>query len=349
MTMIMDCIRQVFFNSDARGIALLSVALYSLLKNADPQKPLAVFIACDRELHEKGGGKRLSAIAASFPFARLTFLDFTPLAAKHADLFKSDHNKWSPLLWAFPLCTEILPEDVHGNLVYLDIDMLIRRDLADLYDLPLRSRGFLAAAVNESRRETRPHMIAAGWPEAAGSGFNNATLVIDVDAYRREDIPSKILAWYAANKETSLAVDQDAENVVFGARTFRLPLRWNYSDGWLERILKCRPWDREWRVHPRKEVLEAIFDPCIIHYVGGRKPTGRTHRPERKAHRKLQRELGLIKGRLPDGQGWREVLEGAFFDIYHALLRAYARILLLLFRNDTQGTRQAGAGIDPVA
>ena len=328
----MAAARQVFFNSDARGFTLLAVALYSLLKTAAPGREMTVYIACGLGFRERGLDVKLLAIAADYPFARLVFLDFNPLAARHAELFRSD--KWSPLLWAFPLCTELLPDDVHANLVYLDIDMLIRKDLADLYDLSLRDQGFLAAAVNESRRETRPHMIAAGWPEAAGYGFNNATLVIDVDTYRRENIPSKILAWYAANKETSLAVDQDAENVVFGARTFRLPLRWNYSDGWLERILKCRPWTKEWRVHPRREVLEAILDPYVIHYVGGRKPTRRTHRPERKAHRRLQRELGLMKGRLPDGQGWRDEIEGAVFDVYHALLRLYARALLFLFRND---------------
>lgn len=326
--------RQVFFNSDARGIDLLSVAIYSLLKQSDPRFSLTIYIACDEGFHQAGCDRRIKNIVSDFPFAQLAFLDFNPLATRFADLFRSDHNKWSPLLWAFPLCTEILPKEVHGNLVYLDIDMLIRTDLAELYDLPLSAEGYLAAAVNESRRETRQYMVDSGWPEEAGYGFNNATLVIDVDTYRREKIPEQILAWYAAHKDVSLAVDQDAENVVFGARTKRLPIRWNYSDGWLERLVKCRPWHKEWRVHPRKEVLEAIFNPYIIHYVGGRKPTKRTHRPERKAHRRLQRELGLMKGRLPDGQGWLEMLEGAFFDCYHAALRLYARILLFLVRND---------------
>ena len=329
---VMATVRQVFFNSDARGFALLAVALHSLLKNAAADRPLTVYIACGLGFREHGLDKRLLRIASDRPFARLVFLDFDPLAARHADLFRSD--KWSPLLWAFPLCTELLPDDVHGNLVYLDIDMLIRRDLEDLYSLPLAAEGYIAAAVNESRRETRPHLVASGWPEEAGYGFSNATLVIDVDAYRRENIPAQIIAWYEAHKETSLAVDQDAENVIFGARTKRLPIKWNYPDGWLERLLKCPPWRKEWRVHPRREVLEAILDPCIIHYVGGRKPTGRTHRPERKAHRRIQRELGLMKGRLPDGQGWRDELEGAVFNVYHALLRLYARALLFLFRND---------------
>lgn len=324
--------RQVFFNSDARGFPLLAVALYSLLKTALTDRPITVYIACGLGFREQGFDKRLLGIAAAYPFANLVFLDFDPLAKKHAKLFASEHNRWSPLLWAFPLCTDLLPGDVHGNLVYLDIDMLIRKDLEELYSLPLAAEGHIAAAVNESRRETRPHLVAAGWPEEAGYGFNNATMVIDVDTYRRENVPAKIIAWYEAHKDTSLAVDQDAENVVLGARTRRIPIKWNYPDGWLERLMKCPPWRKEWRVHPRREVLEAIFDPCVIHYVGGRKPTGRTHRPERKVHRALLRELGFISGRLPPGQGWREEVEGAVFDVYHALLRLYARILLFIVR-----------------
>ena len=330
----MDGKRQVFFNSDARGFTLLAVALYSLLKNSRPDCDLSVYIAYGLGFREQGLDERLLKIAAPFTFARLVFLDFDPLVVRHAKLFASEHNHWSPLLWAFPLCTELLPEDVHGNLVYLDIDMLIRKDLGELYSLPLAAEGYLAAAVNESRRETRPHLVASGWPKEAGYGFSNATMVIDIDAYRRENIPAQILTWYEAHKDTSLAVEQDAENVILGTRTKRLPIKWNYPDGWLERLLKCPPWRKEWRVHPRREVLEAILDPYIIHYVGGRKPTRRTHRPERKAHRDLQRELGLMKGRLPDGQGWRDEIEGAVFDIYHALLRLYARALLFLFSND---------------
>ena len=327
--------RQVFFNSDARGIVLLSVALYTLLKNAKAGSPLTVFIACGQGFFEQGCDKRLLDIASPFPFARLVFLDFDPMVWKYDGLLDFGLNKWSPLLWAMPLCTELIPEDVHGNLVYIDIDMLIRKDLAHLYELPLAERGMIAAAVNESRREHRPYLVAAGWPESAGYAFNNATLVIDVDAYRRERIPEQIIRWYSAHKDTAICVDQDAQNAIFGDRAIRLPLKWNYSDGWLERILKCRPWQREWRVHPREEVLEAILDPVIIHYVGGRKPTGRTHRPERSIYRRTMREMGLIKGHLPEGLGLRDDLEGAFFDVYHALLRAYVRLLKRLFRKTT--------------
>lgn len=329
--------RQVFFNSDARGITLLSVALYSLLRSSDPSRPLVIYIAYGLGFREAHCDRKLSEIAARYPFARLKFLDFDPLAARYAELFASAHNRWSTLLWAFPLCTELLPEDVHGNIVYLDIDMLIRKDLDELYQIPLREEGFLAAAVDESPRETRPHMIAAGWPEEAGCGFSNATLVINVDAYRHENIPEKIIAWYAAHKDGSIAVDQDAQNIVFGARTKRLPVRWNYSDGWLPRAIKFPPWRKVWRVHARNDMLEAILDPCIIHYVGRRKPTGFTHRPERKIYHQALRELGLYDDCFPHPPNLRQKASDAFFDCYHALLRVYVRMLRRLYLRQSTG------------
>lgn len=317
--------RQIFFNTDARGIVLAMVAIHSLLKNADPGIPMTVFVAHEKSFLDAGCRERLAEIANRFPFAKLVFLDAGELMKRHSELFATELNSWSPVLWAFPLCTEILPADVHGNLVYLDIDMLVRKDLGPLFDLDLAGHGKIAAAVNESRREHRPYLVAAEWPESAGYAFNNATLVIDVDTYRSEGIPSKLLDWYRRHRDTAKCVDQDSQNAVFGDRTMRIPLKWNYADGWLERgMLKCRPWWSEWRVHSRREVLEAILDPAVIHYVGRRKPTGPTHRSERNRYRAEMRELGLV----PDTGGITGAVEGVFFDCLHALLRACARLLL---------------------
>ena len=73
----------------------------------------------------------------------------------------------------------------------------------------------LAAAVNESRREHRAYLEAAGWPAEAGYSFNNATTVVDLDAYRREGISDKIVDWYRAHSSTAINLDQDAQNVAF--------------------------------------------------------------------------------------------------------------------------------------
>ena len=313
--------RQVFFNSNAQGIELLSVAVYSLLKESDPQIPLTVFVAHERTFSAGDCIDRIRGIVSRFPFATVRFLDYTPCQLEYGKVFGS-------ILWAFPLCERLLPADITGNLVYLDIDMLIRKDLGELYDMDLKSAGKIAAAVNESRREHLQYLIDAGWPEAAGYSFNNATTVVDLEAFRRARVTDRIIEWYGRYHDIALKQDQDAQNVIYGADTLRIPPKWNYTDGWLERILKLNPFAREWRVFPPQEILEAILDPCIIHYIGRRKPTSWTHRPERKVYRKVLEELGLLPdGRLP-GETWYRRIEGRAFDALHLMLKAYARLLL---------------------
>ena len=319
----MDNKRQVFFNSDGRGITLLSVAVHSLLAANAPGKRITVFIAHDRTFAELGGVRRLRAIASRFPDAEVVFLDYDPVQAAAGGLFK-------PLLWAFPLCDKLLPPDVTGNIVYLDIDMMIRKDLGELFDLDLSARGFVAAAVNESRREHRRYLAEAGWPEAAGYSFNNATTVLDLDAFRRERMSDKMIDWYRRHFKTAVNLDQDAQNVAYGDRTLRLHPKWNYTDGWLERLLKQNPFADEWRVFRPKDMLEAMLDPAIVHYIGRHKPTSWTHRPERKAYRRMMNELGLLEdGRLPIETAGRRLV-ARLFDVYHAALRAYARALLAI-------------------
>ena len=320
--------RQVFLNSDGRGIVLLSVAVHSLLRNSDPTKRIVVYIAYGAGFRENGGCDRLSALVTRFPFAEVVFLDFDPVVRRFPEMFDSKFDHWGPLLWAFPLCTELLPESVHGNLVYLDLDTLTRKDLGYLFDLPLAANGHLAAAVNESERTECAYLPALGWNESAGDYFNNGVMVIDVDAYRREEMPRKMREWYVAHRDTARCIDQDTQNVLLGSHTLRLPPKWNYNDSWLERSVKFGL-RKMWRIHPREEILEAILDPCVIHYIGGNKPTKtKTHRPERHIYRAYLRELGLMKGRILEGQRFSETAKGLVFDVYHALLRAYVRILL---------------------
>ena len=312
--------RQVFMNSDGRGIVLLSVAVYSLLKNSDSSKSLDLYIAHDRTFEEVGGLERIRGIVAGFSFAEVFFLDYSPWQTWHGGVF---HD----MLWAFPLCEKILPSDLGGKMLYIDIDMLIRKDLGPLFDIDLAGQGMIAAAVNESRREHRQYLVNVGWPEEAGYSFNNATCLVDLDAFRREHMTDRMVAWYLAHRDIAINTDQDSQNMMYGARTLRIPIKWNYTDGWLERIPHLNPFAKEWRVFPPRDVLQAALDPYIIHYIGTRKPTQWTHRPERKRFHQAMRELGLSTDNLPGETPVRKLIAG-LFDCYHFLIRCYARLLL---------------------
>jgi len=318
--------RQVFFNCNERGILPISVAVFSLLKSADPGRPLAIHLAHDAGFAAKGGCDRVREVVNRFPFATIEFHDVTAVLAAHPEL---GGTRWPPMVWAWAFCTEIIP-DITGNLVFIDWDMYVRHDLEELYSLDLRGRGMITAAVDESRREHRPYLVAAGWPEAAGYSVNTGLQVIDTDAYRSERVLERMLEWYARYRDVADCVEQDAINAVIGEKILRLHLKYNFTVGWLDRLPKNSPFRKEWRVYPTRMVFEACADPYVLHFIGHKKPWAWNHRPYRNVYRKAMAELGLLDGPLFGETPSRRVI-GVACDAMHLVLTGYARLMCATF------------------
>ena len=321
--------RQILLNCNESGVVPVSIAVYSLLKSADPTRPLTVFLAHNTAFEHIGGCETLRRVVARFHFANIRFANFDPILERHLETLTAPAMKWPLMVWAWCFCTELFP-DVTGNLVFIDWDMYVLKDLGELYSLDLKAGGFVTAAVNESRREHRPYLVAAGWPDAAGYAINTGTQVIDTDAYRREHVLEKILHWYAKYKDISLCVEQDAVNAVIGERIRRLHIKYNFTVGWCDRIVKFNFLRKELRVYPTQDVFAAVVDPTILHFIGHKKPWRWNHRAFRNLYRKSMEELGLFD-KATFGETPMRRLVGAFFDGYHLLIRGYARIILATF------------------
>lgn len=318
--------RQVLFNCNHLGVTPVSVAVYSLLKHADPAFPIGISVIHDTGFENLGGCDKVRDVVRRFPFASVRFVNFDSTYAKYAELLASPYNAWTPMVWAWTFCAELLP-DLTGNLVFIDWDMFVRRDLKDLYELDLESNGLVSAAINESKREHRPELVSAGWPAEAGCTVTTALQVINLDAFRREHLRERMFDWYATHKNVAICVEQDALNVVAGARIKRLPPTFNCPVSWLARILKDDFSKPDWRVFRSEEVLRALADPAIIHFIGGNKPWKYNHRPWRNEYRKAMIELGLIQHDLPGETPLKKAI-GAFFDVYHMFLQRRVRTML---------------------
>ena len=317
---------QIFLNCDYKGKIPVSVAIRSVLESANPARPLRIHLVHDDGFESDGGCTNVREIVARYPFATVVFANITALLEKHPEFLGA---KWPPMTWAWTFCTDIFPE-LTGNLVFIDWDMYVLKDLGELYDLDLEGQGFVAAAVNESRREHRPLLVSAGWPEEAGYSVNTGIQVINTDAFRREHLREKMFAWYTAHKDIAECVEQDSANVIYGERILRLHIKYNYTVGWLERAVKMNPFRKEWRVFPTRDVLEAMLDPTVVHFIGHQKPWRFNHRPYRHTYRRAMSELGLLEnGRLP-GETPAKKAVAVLFDGYHGLLKLYARLLLAL-------------------
>ena len=320
--MVMSNLRHAFINCNRRFIVPLSVVIHSLLVHNRPDRPIVIHLAHDDDF-DNDCRERIRAIVAAFPFAKVEFHDFMPIYRQHQRALTFEGNPWPPLVWAFPLFTMLLP-DFTGNIVYLDADMLVRKDLGELFDLDLGQGKWLAAAVNECAREKHVYLERYAWTAEYGDYFNNGTMVVDADAYRRENIAGKVLDLLAAHPNTFYGVDQDVQNMVLGNRTLRLPMRWNYHDTWLKQAARRDLSETNWDSHRPIDVLEAVVDPCIVHYMGRFKPWNYTHRPERGPYREEMKALGLLGNGLP-GETPLKRIGGFLYDILHALIKLRVR------------------------
>ena len=317
--------RQIFFNSDENYLVPLTVMTYSLLKTAKTDSPLELYIATTPKFLALGYDRKIEALFASYPFAHVHFIDAEAKLAKFSNVIASELNVWSPVMWSGSLITEVVPEEVTGNLVYLDVDMMVRHDLEELYTLDLERGNHLLAAVSEAPHSFFPELQKRGWGPECGDYFNYGCMVVNTDAWRRENIPAKMIDWYAKNQDTFL-LNQDTSNVVCGARTLRLHPKYNYFDAWVQRSIRMNPFAKKWRVYPKRWFLEAMVDPYVVHYVGREKPWNFTRRPERKKYHAAMKELGLYDAKV-EGTTFAQRMKRRFFDAYHALLYRYIALL----------------------
>ena len=330
--------RQVFFNCNEYGALPVSVAVFSLLKSADPSRPISIYVAHDTGFAKGGGCDKVRSVVRGFPFADITFINFEPLFDRHAELLTCEHNAWTAMVWALCFFPDLLP-DITGNLVFLDWDTFVFQDLAPLYDMDLAAEGMIEAAVSESPREHRPYLVAAGWPESAGPSINYGVQVIDTEAYRREHVKERMLEWYAKYKSIAVCAEQDALNAVCGDRIKRIPVKYNFYASWIDRIPKHNPFNPRWRIHATRDVLEGAAHPAIVHFIGHKKPWLKGYRSFRRDYRRVMRELGWLSGPIP-GEGPLFRFIGLFADTYHALLRKYAALQLrLLYRQSPSRSR----------
>ncbi len=315
--------RHVVFATDDGGFLPLMVAVRSLLASADASRPLRVSVLTGCGALTRDHEADLARQAAAFPFARVEVINCDEQMTRYQDVFCGG-KAWGRMAWARVFIAELFPE-VHGNIVYLDIDTLVCRDLSDLYEMDLT--GMVLAAVPETRRDAcrgRDDIWDTGlMPLDATAYFNSGVLVMNLDAFREEKLLVRIVDWYRAHREQATRPDQDTLNALFWNRTVWLPACYNHCDGWLERqVQQCASADY-WRGCPPREILEAILDPAVLHFWGSRKPWKWNHRPEGRRYEAVLRATGLLKGDLHGTTAARRVV-GLVFRAYHGILRRIA-------------------------
>ena len=212
-----------------------------------------VFHLCHRTLSDEHR-RDLASIATEFG-ATLKWYDLDK-----SDLFidiatrMPENKRLSNIVYARLVLDRLLDPSIE-RVLYLDCDILVRDDVATLYDWDMQ--GHPIAAV----RDTLGTWLVGGRDvrgnrdifDVADPYFNAGIVLIDLKGWREADIIGRMEQAFADGVMQRIYYDQDLLNLVFRNNWLSLPWRWNL-------------------IEPRPE--HESLDPAILHYTGTRKPWG---------------------------------------------------------------------------
>lgn len=168
---------------------------------------------------------------------------------------------------------ELLPE--YDRILYLDSDMVVERDVAELYHAPLGDH--LVAACRDAdsaglyngyeprKKKYVDEILGLAKPY---DYFQAGTLVMNLAAFRDTFTTEQILELSA--KEKWELLDQDILNVLCENRVQYVDMRWNVMTDYAGlRVSEIIPQAPQWLCNM---YMEARRNPYIIHYAGADKP-----------------------------------------------------------------------------
>jgi len=235
----------------------LSVVVASMLTNLCPERRLVLHVLFD-ELSDsiRDRLRQLNDI-------RAFDLNFIQHDLSHYSGLRSTWSAYtSRLTYARLNLGSILPD--LQKCVYLDCDVVVRHDIAELYDRDISDYYFGAVEEIEEIRIFRNQDLGMPVDKAY---FNAGVLLLNLDAMREHSFYERTLEFLEEHKMALHFGDQDALNALFYGKWMVLPMRWNVIAGMCLMGLSTR-----YLHYDRDHVRQALADPAIVHFTQKEKP-----------------------------------------------------------------------------
>lgn len=249
----------IVFACDSNYAQHATVAMMSILKNtADPAR--IVFYLLDDQIDAAVKEK----IQATIEQAHAA-IHFCEVEADRFEKFFVSGQLSRAAYFRLEM-GRLLPDSV-GKVIYLDCDLLVLDDIAELWNYDMNHHPLAAImdlGIMASSKDWHGKQEQLGFSEK-DIYFNSGVLVVDLKAWREHDYGRQ--AEQLAERNNYRHHDQDALNQLFHRDWQPVPLRWNVIPPvWylFLKILKRRDF--------RRMAVEARKHISILHYAGGYKP-----------------------------------------------------------------------------
>ena len=290
----------------------LSVTLASLVDNFDPQRDLVIHI-----ISNDASDQDRENVRASIELNRPN-LDHIEV---HWYSYDPSLLSSVPLLTYFTLDTYsrllaplLLPESCE-KIIYLDCDLIILKDISELYD-SVTDNALIHAAQDIATPFVSNRLGVFDYRErgipADTVYFNAGVMVLNFKKWRELNVTQATLDYLAKDGSRIHAQDQGALNALYYNDRVLMDLRWNQGFD----IVFFDLWKKAG--HSREEWLRLKKDPYIIHYSGVKKPWQKGRRGPRYSYFYRYLEKTVFAGSIPH----RPYLENIIgFPAYYQLWR----------------------------
>lgn len=197
---------------------------------------------------------------------KITLIERDPTVFKELHTFKDGSVCVASIsaLFKFVL-PQLLPD--HDKVLYLDGDLIVKKDLGEIYDLELGEN--YAAVVPDSGQIYYKH----AYVRRVKKYFNSGVMLLNLKEMRKRQL-AEILVRTKKELTDSNLMDQNVFNVVFDGHIKYLPIKWNFMPVSLERAAE------KWALKDINELFDTdyksvrdLFDnAAIIHYSSKDKP-----------------------------------------------------------------------------
>ncbi len=260
----------IFFACDEKYLAPLAVSIRSLVDNISPEREYRITVLYT-DMTEASQG-RIATMAT--PNCSISFVDVNRAVADVTAHFALRDY------YSFAIYYRLFIPSMFSHLdkaLYLDCDVVIDRDIADLYDTELGEDNLVAVvsdaiiAENDNLRVYAREAVGVSWQEY----FNSGVMVMNLKLFRELDIEGKFVSLLTRYGFPTIAPDQDYLNNLCRTRAVYLHKSWNkmYSplpyDGPVYLVhynMFLKPWfytrvpfgDIFWRYAERTEFYEEL-------------------------------------------------------------------------------------------
>lgn len=176
-------------------------------------------------------------------------------------------KRYGKATWLTTMLPDLVPE--LDRVLYLDGDIIVQRDLAELWEMDMQGMpvaaavGIMETFSSQGWHMNEPTIAISSYKDLGFSGnephFNSGVMLCDLTEWRHSRVSDRVRDLVRTFGDEMHFADQEALNIVFANAWQRLDSTWN--------DLKFSGYDR--KGDPR---IEQHRSSAIIHFAGSPKP-----------------------------------------------------------------------------